>query len=316
MDKSKQIMLDKVASLINKISAVVLWKYTDEEGKDFYLSEKRVGTIKSPYSGKSFTPKPTKSSLSDVGKELKEDDAKVKGALWKYVDDEGSEFYLSERITGTIKSPYSGKSFTPKAEKSTLSDVGKELKQEKTAADKLALNIVESGEGHQAFEVIKKAYNELLEEISKISAVVLWKYTDEEGKDFYLSEKKVGTIKSPYSGKSFTPKPTKSSLSDVGKELKEDDAKIKGALWKYVDDEGSAFYLSERITGTIKSPYSGKSFTPKAEKSTLSDVGKELKQSRDNRLYLLDEIQPKVANLGIVAVYVAEQMKNRLGDNQ
>ena len=128
-DPTKQALLDRAASLVWKTSAAaVLWKYTDDEGKEFYLPEKKMGTLKSPYSGKSFSVKPEKSSLSDVGKELKEEDAKVKGALFKYTDDEGKEFYLPARLTGTLKSPYSGKSFSPKAEKSTLTDVSKELK--------------------------------------------------------------------------------------------------------------------------------------------------------------------------------------------
>jgi hypothetical protein len=112
------------------IAASVLWGYTDEEGKSFYLPEKKVGTLRSPFSGKSFTGKPERTSLGDVGKNLKEEGAKVKGSLWKYVDGEGSPFFLSERITGTLKSPYTGKTFKPSAEKLTLGDVGKDLKEE------------------------------------------------------------------------------------------------------------------------------------------------------------------------------------------
>jgi len=171
MKDLKQALLDRAASLIVKTAAPVLWKYVDEDGKDFYLTERRTGTIRSPYSGKSFTPKPEKSTLSDVGKELKQDSAKVKGSLWKYVDESGKEFYLPERITGTIKSPYDGKSFTPKAEKSTLSDVGKELKQDaksgestnKKASLDLASEILQQGESHPALIVIKRAYDEILE---------------------------------------------------------------------------------------------------------------------------------------------------------
>jgi len=149
MNDPKHALLARAASLVEKTAAPMLWKYTDEDGKDFYLTEKRTGTVKSPYSGKSFTPKPTRSSLSDVGKELKQDDAKVKGSLWKYVDGEGKEFYLPERLTGTLKSPYSGKSFTPKAEKSTLSDVGKELKQDAKAEKKAADEDPEQGQQGQ-----------------------------------------------------------------------------------------------------------------------------------------------------------------------
>ena len=55
-----------------------LWKYTcPETGKDFYLAEKKT-SIKSPYTGKNFTAKPEKDTLSDVGKELKSDQAAAK----------------------------------------------------------------------------------------------------------------------------------------------------------------------------------------------------------------------------------------------
>lgn len=50
----------------------LLWKYEDPEGKIFYLEEKQL-TIKSPFSGKSFSAKPTKHTLNQVGKEMKED---------------------------------------------------------------------------------------------------------------------------------------------------------------------------------------------------------------------------------------------------
>lgn len=58
-----------------KSGAPVLWKYTDPDGKDFYLTEKQTGTIKSPYSGASFPAgKPTKyTQMGEVAKELKED---------------------------------------------------------------------------------------------------------------------------------------------------------------------------------------------------------------------------------------------------
>lgn len=138
MTDPKQILLSRVASLMDRTSAAILWKYTDEEGKDFYLTEKRTGTVRSPQSGKSFTAKPERFSLSDVGKELKEDGSKTKGALWKYTDDAGKVFYLSERVTGTLKSPYDGKSFSAKAEKDQLGEVSKDLKQE---ADKTAFEV-------------------------------------------------------------------------------------------------------------------------------------------------------------------------------
>lgn len=53
-------------------SAAVLWKYTDPEGHEFYLTEKKM-TVKSPYSGKSFTTKPEKQNMGAVTKELREE---------------------------------------------------------------------------------------------------------------------------------------------------------------------------------------------------------------------------------------------------
>lgn len=64
-----------------------LWKYADPDGKPFYLEEKKM-TIKSPFSGKSFSAKPVKYNLMQVGKEIKEDKAeaaatKTASDIWK-----------------------------------------------------------------------------------------------------------------------------------------------------------------------------------------------------------------------------------------
>lgn len=56
-----------------KTSVPILFKYTDpDSGDDFYLTERKT-TVKSPYSGKSFSAKPEKVNMSDVTKELKSD---------------------------------------------------------------------------------------------------------------------------------------------------------------------------------------------------------------------------------------------------
>lgn len=49
--------------------------------------------------------------------------------LWKYVDPDGEEFYLTKKRM-TVKSPYSGKAFTSKPERMTGSAVTKELREE------------------------------------------------------------------------------------------------------------------------------------------------------------------------------------------
>lgn len=52
--------------------APVLWKYTDpDSGQEFFLPERKM-TLRSPYSGKSFSAKPEKMTPSGVGKDLKD----------------------------------------------------------------------------------------------------------------------------------------------------------------------------------------------------------------------------------------------------
>lgn len=65
---------EKVAAKADKPAAgpAVLWKYVDPEGKEFYLTEKKL-TVKSPYSGKSFTTKPEKMTGAKVQQELRDE---------------------------------------------------------------------------------------------------------------------------------------------------------------------------------------------------------------------------------------------------
>jgi len=132
---AKERLLNRAASIIEKTAAAILWKYVDPEGDIFYMEERRLSTTRSPFSGKSFTAKPVRQSLTDVAKELRSGDAKVKGALWKYVSPEGSSFYCDQRLVGTIKSPISGKTFPARPEKFTLSEVGKSLKLDKASPE-------------------------------------------------------------------------------------------------------------------------------------------------------------------------------------
>ena len=68
-------LLSKAESLTSKVAATaILWKYTDPENRIFYLAEKLL-TVRSPYSGKSFTTHPERYSLGDVGKELRAEPA-------------------------------------------------------------------------------------------------------------------------------------------------------------------------------------------------------------------------------------------------
>lgn len=66
-----------------KTAAAALWKYTcPETEKDFYLTEKKT-TVKSPYTGKSFSTKPEKDTMSDVAQEIKSDAAEAKAKKTK-----------------------------------------------------------------------------------------------------------------------------------------------------------------------------------------------------------------------------------------
>lgn len=72
-----QSLVEKTAD--DKTAATSLWLYTCPETKqDFYLPKKMV-SVHSPYTGKTFSAKPEKFSMGDVGKELKEDAKAEKG---------------------------------------------------------------------------------------------------------------------------------------------------------------------------------------------------------------------------------------------
>jgi hypothetical protein len=141
---AKERLLTRVGSIIEKTAAAILWKYVDPEGGVFYMEERRMSTTRSPFSGQSFTAKPVRQSLTDVAKELRSGDAKVKGALWKYVGPSGESFYCDKRLVGTVKSPTTGKTFPAKPEKFTLSEVGKALKLEKSGPGEDAESDVDS----------------------------------------------------------------------------------------------------------------------------------------------------------------------------
>lgn len=78
----KHPLLDQVNQLVAKTAASSLYKYVDDEGNEFYLPERKTGPLKSPYTGKTFTPKPEKAPLSEVSKELKGKTATSTPAQW------------------------------------------------------------------------------------------------------------------------------------------------------------------------------------------------------------------------------------------
>lgn len=144
-------LLDDATTFVNRVAATVLWKYADPEGRTFYLEEKRV-TVRSPYDGKSMSAKPERMSMSDVGQGLKEDAKSKKAAdegwkveaakkrtetkptasvvLWQYTCPETDKtFWMPEKKTRAF-SPWSGKAFSAKPERDTMSEVAKEVKED------------------------------------------------------------------------------------------------------------------------------------------------------------------------------------------
>ncbi len=76
MHPRQAALLNQSVDLTEKLAAkppgTVLWEYTDPEGRAFYLKEKLL-TVKSPWTGKSFTAKPKKFTPAQVGQEMREE---------------------------------------------------------------------------------------------------------------------------------------------------------------------------------------------------------------------------------------------------
>jgi hypothetical protein len=72
MHPSQQTLLRQANDLNAKLATSPLWKYIcPDTGKTFYSPEKAT-VIRSPWTGKTFTTRPEKATLSDVGQELRE----------------------------------------------------------------------------------------------------------------------------------------------------------------------------------------------------------------------------------------------------
>lgn len=67
-------MVEKIAAKKPvALSAPILWKYVDPEtNQEFFLTERKM-TVRSPYSGKSFSAKPEKMTVPAIGKDLRDD---------------------------------------------------------------------------------------------------------------------------------------------------------------------------------------------------------------------------------------------------
>lgn len=64
--------IDRIDPEINKqAGGLYLWRYVDPDGMVFFLTERRM-TVRSPYTGKSFSSKPQKVTAPQIAKDLKE----------------------------------------------------------------------------------------------------------------------------------------------------------------------------------------------------------------------------------------------------
>jgi hypothetical protein len=98
----------------------------------------------------------------------------------------------------------------------------------------------------QAGELIEKLAAKNSGKKQQAASPMLWKYTDAEGHRFWLEEKRM-TVRSPYSGKSFSAKPERETPSSVGQDLREEAAmgagpgpKVQTKRKKMADDEWKA----------------------------------------------------------------------------
>ena len=80
MHPRQAALLNQAADITEKLAAKapgsVLWEYTDPDGREFYLKEK-VTTVKSPWTGKSFSAKPKKFTPAQVGAEMRDEKAEA-----------------------------------------------------------------------------------------------------------------------------------------------------------------------------------------------------------------------------------------------
>ncbi len=80
-DLSEKLAKKKQAQPKPGAFGAVLWQYTcPETGKQFYLEEKKMTGVRSPFTGKTFTSKPMRYTPAQVGKDLKEDAKAAKTA--------------------------------------------------------------------------------------------------------------------------------------------------------------------------------------------------------------------------------------------
>ena len=147
------------------------------------------------------------------------------------------------------------------------------------------------------------------------AAPVLWKYTDPEGKEFYLTEKKT-TVRSPYSGKSFSVKPERSTISEVSKDLREEAKADKTASTPEQWELGAEILDQKEkhpAIQTLKKAYDEilKSVDEADKRSkNLKKVG--VGKTEDPTL-VMSHVVPAIEELAEEAQIVARQLTQRLG---
>jgi hypothetical protein len=75
LSQAQRVLARLEGRIVKEAAAPILWKYEDTTGdapKSFYLEEKRT-TVRSPFTGKSFTARPKRHNLAQVGQEMKEE---------------------------------------------------------------------------------------------------------------------------------------------------------------------------------------------------------------------------------------------------
>lgn len=102
MHPRQAALLNQSADLTEKLAAkapgTVLWEYTDPDGNEFYLKVK-LTTVKSPWTGKSFSAKPKKFTPAQVGQEMREEKQEAASGGKKTQKSAGHEQGLWDALT-------------------------------------------------------------------------------------------------------------------------------------------------------------------------------------------------------------------------
>ena len=284
---AKDRLLNRVGSIVEKIAAAILWKYVDTEGTVFYLSERITSTIRSPFTGRAFTPKPIRQSLTDISKELRAGDAKIKGSLWRYVDPEGRDFYCDQRLTGTVKSPFTGKTFPSKPQRFTLSQVGQELKLE--VAPDPASKFLQEMQAMLSAKGYDPAFATTLQDEGMGPEELAERLKDTAQFEFNYNVPKKSAVPTPVA---------KSATSQEQWEL-------AAEIIKEGEDHPAIKALKEQYDKIVKAL---KECEQRSKRMQQIVVG-----HTEDPSFVMTEVQPEILNLAKECTIVAKQLEQRLG---